>query len=261
MYVYVFSDLTPPPSITPIYRLHGHDDTVVCLHANTNLDLLLSGSSDGTVILWNLRRGSYLRSLPVGHPVEHIALSQHALILAASRHVRPRQVVKRMPRSKSTSEFPSAPAPSPPTAKAPAPAAAAPPPVGAVAKVKAAAHHQRSHSGQAAPVKAEEEYHLTLWTVNGVRLGERTLAHQATALLITADGRHALVGTTGGAVLVLNLSPMHAPLHLLHTYTVDERPPYNTVRSLAFAGSDQYLLVGLESGGVLLLPLHSSDWK
>lgn len=35
-------------ALTPIYRLYGHDDAVVCLHADTNLDVLLSGSMSST---------------------------------------------------------------------------------------------------------------------------------------------------------------------------------------------------------------------
>lgn len=237
---------TSTAAITPIYRLYGHDDTVVCLHANTDLDVLLSGSTDGTVIIWNLRRGCYLRSLPVGHAVEHVAISCFAQIVAASRHTKPRQIKRSHARSKSTE---SSPATSPPTSPA-------------VAKLKppAAPHHQRSRSGTPVHKTVEEDYFVTLWTINGVKLAERSLSNQVTALLITSDAKYLFVGTTGGVVLVFNLSALRHPLHLLHTFTIDERPPNNAVRTLAFVGSEQYLLVGVESGSVLLFPLHQSDW-
>ena len=251
---------TSAVAIAPIYRLYGHDDTVSCLYANTNLDVLLSGSTDGSVIVWNLRRGSFLRSLPIGQPVEHVALSLHALIVVASKKVKPRQLVKRQgpSRSKSSEVLPTA--PFSPVAPPASSAHVAPPSAAPVAKLKASAH-QRRHSGAAAPPpKPEEEYYLTLWTINGIKTAERQVTNQVTSILVTADGKLAFVGTIGGTVMVLNLGPLWQPLQLVHTYTIDEKPPYNAVKSMAFACSEHYLLVGVESGSVLLLPLHPSDW-
>lgn len=50
-------------SVVPIRTLFGHDDTINCLAVNPELDLIVSGSDDGTIIMHNLRDGKYIRSI------------------------------------------------------------------------------------------------------------------------------------------------------------------------------------------------------
>jgi hypothetical protein len=50
-------------SITQIRTLFGHDDSISCIASNAELDLIASGSDDGTIILHNLRDGKYIRSI------------------------------------------------------------------------------------------------------------------------------------------------------------------------------------------------------
>lgn len=52
-----------PISTHPIHILYGHDDAVNCVDINPEMDLVVSGSDDGTVILHNLRDGAYIRSI------------------------------------------------------------------------------------------------------------------------------------------------------------------------------------------------------
>jgi WD40 repeat protein len=47
----------------PQYILYGHDDAVTCVAVNPELDVVVSGSDDGTVIIHNLRDGTYVRSI------------------------------------------------------------------------------------------------------------------------------------------------------------------------------------------------------
>ncbi|KAJ1440274.1 BEACH domain-containing protein [Ochromonadaceae sp. CCMP2298] len=47
----------------PQYILYGHDDSVTCLAVNPELDVVVSGSDDGTIIIHNLRDGTYVRSI------------------------------------------------------------------------------------------------------------------------------------------------------------------------------------------------------
>jgi WD40 repeat protein len=54
-----------PISWTPLQVLYGHDNTVTCLAVNAAMDMVASGSDDGTVILSTLRDGQYLRTLAV----------------------------------------------------------------------------------------------------------------------------------------------------------------------------------------------------
>ncbi|KAL4566093.1 hypothetical protein LXL04_030203 [Taraxacum kok-saghyz] len=66
-------------SDTPSHILCGHDDIITCLFASTELDLVISGSKDGTCVFHTLRKGRYLRSLQ--HPSRC-----HLSKLVASRH-------------------------------------------------------------------------------------------------------------------------------------------------------------------------------
>jgi WD40 repeat protein len=49
----------------PMHVLYGHDDSVNCVSVNPELDLVVSGSDDGTIIVHKLREGMYLRSIPI----------------------------------------------------------------------------------------------------------------------------------------------------------------------------------------------------
>ena len=56
----------PLGSGTPKRILYGHDDAVSCVAVNTMLDVVVSGSDDGTVIIHSLREGSYTRTIVIG---------------------------------------------------------------------------------------------------------------------------------------------------------------------------------------------------
>jgi WD40 repeat protein len=57
--------LGDPVDKIPLHQLYGHDDSINCVAVNAELDLIASGSDDGTVMLHTLREGVYLRSLLV----------------------------------------------------------------------------------------------------------------------------------------------------------------------------------------------------
>ena len=60
----VFEDKPLPLSITPLNVLYGHDDAVTCLAVNLELDVIVSGSDDGSIIIHSLRDGgNYVRSI------------------------------------------------------------------------------------------------------------------------------------------------------------------------------------------------------
>uniref|UniRef100_UPI00398EFA2E neurobeachin-like protein 2 isoform X1 n=1 Tax=Pristiophorus japonicus TaxID=55135 RepID=UPI00398EFA2E len=47
----------------PVQVLYGHDDAVTCVAISTELDMAVSGSKDGTVIVHTVRRGQFMRTL------------------------------------------------------------------------------------------------------------------------------------------------------------------------------------------------------
>ena len=68
--------------------LRGHDDEVTCVVVSSELNTVLSGSRDGTAILFSLHSGHYVRTIP--HPsaasVDLVALSSIGGIAVYSLH-------------------------------------------------------------------------------------------------------------------------------------------------------------------------------
>ncbi|XP_061093012.1 neurobeachin-like protein 2 isoform X2 [Conger conger] len=56
----------------PVQVLCGHDQEVTCVAISTELDMAVSGSKDGTLILHSIRRGQFLRSL---RPISEIGVA------------------------------------------------------------------------------------------------------------------------------------------------------------------------------------------
>lgn len=73
-------------SETPFHILCGHDDIITCLHVSMELDIVISGSKDGTCIFYTLREGRYVRSLrhPSGSALSKLVVSQHGRIVLYS---------------------------------------------------------------------------------------------------------------------------------------------------------------------------------
>ncbi|XP_029444090.1 neurobeachin-like protein 2 isoform X2 [Rhinatrema bivittatum] len=47
----------------PVQVLYGHDEEVTCVALSTELDMAVSGSKDGTIIIHTIRRGQFLKSI------------------------------------------------------------------------------------------------------------------------------------------------------------------------------------------------------
>ncbi|KAK7353018.1 hypothetical protein VNO80_18450 [Phaseolus coccineus] len=68
---------------TPCHILCGHDDIITCLYVSHELDIIISGSKDGTCVFHTLREGRYVRSLrhPSGSPITKLVVSQRGQIV------------------------------------------------------------------------------------------------------------------------------------------------------------------------------------
>lgn len=68
---------------TPFHILCGHDDIVTCLYISIELDIVISGSRDGTCVFHTLREGRYVRSIqhPSGSAISKLVASRHGRIL------------------------------------------------------------------------------------------------------------------------------------------------------------------------------------
>lgn len=67
----------------PSHILCGHDDIITCLFVSTELDIVISGSKDGTCIFHTLREGTYVRSIrhPSGAGLSKLVASQHGRLV------------------------------------------------------------------------------------------------------------------------------------------------------------------------------------
>lgn len=68
---------------TPFRILCGHDDVITCLYVSVELDIVISGSRDGTCVFHTLREGRYVRSLrhPSGCALSKLVASRHGRIV------------------------------------------------------------------------------------------------------------------------------------------------------------------------------------
>ncbi|KAL2459002.1 hypothetical protein Fot_55288 [Forsythia ovata] len=68
---------------TPSHILCGHDDIITCLYASSELDVVISGSKDGTCVFHTLREGRYVRSLrhPSGCPLSKLVACRHGWVV------------------------------------------------------------------------------------------------------------------------------------------------------------------------------------
>ncbi|XP_057986936.1 BEACH domain-containing protein B isoform X2 [Hevea brasiliensis] len=68
---------------TPFHILCGHDDIITCLYVSAELDIVISGSKDGTCVFHTLREGRYIRSLrhPSGSALSKLVASRHGRIV------------------------------------------------------------------------------------------------------------------------------------------------------------------------------------
>ncbi|XP_053456436.1 neurobeachin-like protein 2 isoform X1 [Nycticebus coucang] len=73
----------------PVQVLYGHEAAVSCVAISTELDMAVSGSEDGTVIIHTVRRGQFVAALrpPIATlpgPVSHLALGSEGQIVVQS---------------------------------------------------------------------------------------------------------------------------------------------------------------------------------
>lgn len=73
-------------SESPFHVMCGHDDIITCLYVSMELDVVISGSKDGTCVFHTLREGRYVRSLrhPSGSSLTKLVVSRHGRIVLYS---------------------------------------------------------------------------------------------------------------------------------------------------------------------------------
>ena len=68
--------------LSPIVTLYGHTSEVTCICVSIELDLVVSGSRDGTCNIHTVEHGIYIQTLrPLGDPIINLQLSSQRYIL------------------------------------------------------------------------------------------------------------------------------------------------------------------------------------
>lgn len=162
-----------PVTIVPLFTLFGHDDAVTSIRVCPKLNIVISGSEDGTMIMHSLREGTYIRSIVVG-PLE--AATPANSVPSADGVEAPAELI-------------------PPVAQETA------------GSLNANAGRRRINwigitSEGLIVVYLLDEYLLYSYTINGRHLATRTIKDKLHALVLSTDGKVLVTGGNNGLVVL-----------------------------------------------------------
>lgn len=235
----VSPDSSLPVRATPLYTIYGHDDSITSVCVSTKLDIVVSGSDDGTLMIHSLRDGRYIRSIIVG-PVEPPALAA----------AQPKTAVELVDNSIAAE--------------------------GASGAEQATSTMRRRINWVGVNdegflvVYLMDDGLLCSYTVNGRHLASRTIKDKLHALILSKDGKVLLTGGNNGLVvlrwvhtLLLANTGSRRDLEAIFDGSSDESTattstPFNTpIRSLFLTQNERHLIVGLETGEIRVLAQDS----
>jgi WD40 repeat protein len=88
-----------PLRITISHVMRGHKEPVICLAASRTWSIVVSGSKDGSAIVWDLNRGTYVASIWHGdgerHEVHLVAINESTVLLSTNVVIAPANVIPR----------------------------------------------------------------------------------------------------------------------------------------------------------------------
>ncbi|KAF1492546.1 Neurobeachin-like protein 2, partial [Eudyptula minor novaehollandiae] len=197
----------------PIQVLYGHDAEVTCVAISTELDMAVSGSKDGTIIIHTVRRGLFIRSLrPPSESsppavLSHLAVGPEGQVVAQTA-VGQRACLKVWPGVPASS-------PSPPSASVF-------PPLRSV---------------------FQDRFALHLYSVNGKHLSSVPLDEEVTAMCLTEE--FVVLGTMQCGLEIRDLQSLRA--------AVPPVPMRVPVHSVSVTKEKSHILVGLEDGKLIVV--------
>jgi len=175
----------------PNHILHGHDDDVTCVAVNSDLDIVVSGSKDGSCIIHTARKGRYVRSIyPAGHdPNEGTCqlISMRWIGISSEGYIVTYSLTDLM---------------------------------------------------------------LHLFTINGRHLTSVDTNERLYAMMFSSDGQHLV---TGGDRKIVMIRTVH-DLKVIHRF----KAVGSVIRSIATTPNEQHLLVGLQTGHILIYALNAT---
>ena len=227
-----------PLGSTPLHILYGHDDTVTTVSISCELNVVVSGSNDGTIIVHNLREGTYVRSITAQ------AASLASTVLSTLRHSPSR------PKSSLPEDMP---------------------------PIRKGAAHARTRNitwvgvSKTAQIVcySRDDFTLCTYTLNGVLLATKVVNEHLHCLVLSQDG-HVLV--TGGdnclvvmrwtRTLELANDGPRTGLEAVVDGSLDSGtiPPFEApIRSIHLTAHEMHMIVGDELGNLRIL-VQDSDY-
>ena len=217
----------------PLHLLYGHDDAVNCVSVSPELDIVVSGSDDGTIIVHKLREGIYVRSISLGN------------------------IPSAMPKSSGTDRVPDMSLAAPSGRSAPSTAGSS------LMISKCRIHFVGiSHEGYFLAY-SNDDMALYTFTINGEFVARKVAGERLHVFQLSEDNK---VLITGGDRALLVMRWVHS-LELSNvgskwefdavldgSNVEEEQGPFNSpIRSMYFTKNERHLIVGLESGELRIL--------
>lgn len=238
------ADRESPVAANPLHVLYGHSDAISTVATNAELDVVLSGSADGTIIVHSLREGIYTRSILVngmGQPL----------------------VTTGLLKSNSGSSLSSAGCVGPSLSSSSAS-------VSASANSNAGLHKHITWIGVSVEglivIYCGDDNLLCTYTINGRMLACKDLGNDGetlSSLVISEDGNVLITGGSNCLVVfrwvrTLQLAdngPRKGMVVVVDgASNVYQLPPFGSpIRSLYLTRRERHLIVGLESGELRIL--------
>ena len=262
----VSTDRELPLKAQPQYILYGHDDSVTCVAINPELDVVVSGSDDGSVIIHNLRDGSYVRSI-VDSAMSYSSIAKSTMLSNAELGIAEESGLSGDlldSNGRRLSLRPSSAAALAMSANAAALSASSSSSSGSGAQ---AAHRKITWVGLSKEAYvitySGDDQLLSTYSMNGLLISSRTVPEALYSFMLSEDGKVLITG--GSACLVVfrwvrtlelaNDGPRQGFEAVLDGSMEDHHiPPMSyPIRSLHMTRLERHLIVGLESGEMRIL--------
>lgn len=247
----------------PLHVLYGHDDAVNCVSVNVEIDLVASGSDDGTIILHKLRDGIYIRSLTVQPPPSPPPPVTSPSASSSTVPISPHHTTQSFWRNDASSTAPQASTPEPKHEESDDRASRVKSVNRSLLINKRRVHFVALSTEGFVIAYSNDDSALYTFSVNGAFQARKMSGERLYAFRLSEDNK---VLVTGGERALLVMRWVHS-LELSNVGSKwdfesvidgrnveEEQKPFNSpIRSIYLTKQERHMLVGLESGELRIL--------
>jgi WD40 repeat protein len=243
-----------PITPIPLHILYGHDDSVNCVAVSPELDLIVSGSDDGTVIIHTLREGTYLRSILIGISQSMYAKAVSSLLHNSGQKESSSPTPAKLSSSTSHASISSATSKRSATGKSPR------------------SEIPQIYKRRVQLVVITKEGYLVTYSPDGNLLSTHTMNGRYVKMVDVKERLHAMCLSEDGKVLITGGERCLVVIRWVNNLTLanngprkdldsvidgshdQEHAPFSSpIRSLYLTAQERHLVVGLESGHIRIL--------